>query len=1466
MKTKLYTLLIALAASVGTLFAEDPIQIGVFNYTLDDTNLTAEVQQGPGHVTTGHVIIPPTITYNSVTYDVTSIKWGGFIGNEDIKSIIIPNSITVIGRYAFEGCHNLTSVTLSNSISTIDTQMFNECYKLNTIIIPSSVTTIRSGAFAKCTGLTSIMCEACVPPTMGTSPIVFYDVDCSTISLHVPCGSIAAYQAADVWKDFSSIEEGIASGTCGVQGDNLIWRLCDSTLVISGLGEMQNYQGSVTPWNDYSSYIKKIIIEEGVTTLTDEAFWWLNIDSVAFPTSLRSIGESCFEGCSNIKVITIPNGVKTIKWSAFQECSGLTSITIPSTITDIEEYAFSECYGLKHMHVGWEEPISILGDVFDDVALSDVSLHVPCGALTAYQTADVWKDFGTIIEDIPIASGYCGGEGDGTNLTWELSCDSVLTISGSGTMAYYDCTNTIPWNPFRAAIKEVIIENGVTSIGNYAFTYCANLASVTIPNSVVNIGWAAFGICNSLTSIEFPNSVTSIGNECCVNCQNLISIIIGSGVINIGNNAFEDCLSLTDVYIRSTVPPVINANVFADVDNFLVTLHVPCGSLAAYQAADIWKDFGTIVEDRFMIASGYCGGEGDGTNLTWELSCDSVLTISGNGAMANYTTSSAVPWSSYKSYIKEIVINKNVTSIGNRACYLCRNLTSVIIGDSVTSIGNFAFYKCSSLATVDISDYVTNIGSSAFAYCTSLTDVYARGTEPVLIDSTIFRGVPLDSANLHVPCGTVATYRATEVWKNFGNIIGDSCTYVITWKDYNGTILDKDTIPEGAMPIYKGETPQRPETDRYTYEFIGWRPDLQYAFCDTTYTAKYKSTSKKYKITFVNYDGAVLYTDTVNAGAKAKYKGDIPSRPSTEEWHYYFVGWTPELTTVLEDLTFTAIYDSLQCKTCTINYYNADNLLQTKQVNTCAPAQWGYDGPAPISCDTSSTYFIGWSTTQYNQKQPSFDLIAPAASLHSVITTKDWKDANQTWTSLEDGYDYFDDRKGLQIIGGHQASAISKQRFTNVAMVEVIYCTDVKTGEGTITISIDNKTLSNNTSGVGHTHRSLLYNFSNDLPSGQIRIDASATENSIFVCEIIVHSKNLQDISGDSVNNFYALFCKQEVIPSTISFSSSDFSETGTAQTGSELSSTKDSITLYLDKGYAGNPLRSYADGNIVFSSTAEPLQKIVIRTNTKKGNANNLTLVSGGTVYSIQRDSLYIIWEGYSNMVKFHTAAHVQFSEITVTGGAYRYTDFMTNCHIYNVDVSIPDTIDSHGTVTIDGEPTYGDTITLTANPEDGYYFDSWSDGNTDNPRDIVVTEDINVYPIFKKCEEVIFTFSEVITKGESFEFAGMSLSQKGTYSDTTVLANGCDSITILKLNVVKPKTFNLRVVVNDETMGTVEGAGTYTQGQQVTITATPVSNKYVFVRWYNEDEDINIYENPYTFELNRNLQIRAVFRRGKK
>ena len=182
-------------------------------------------------------------------------------------------------------------------------------------------------------------------------------------------------------------------------------------------------------------------------------------------------------------------------------------------------------------------------------------------------------------------------------------------------------------------------------------------------------------------------------------------------------------------------------------------------------------------------------------------------------------------------------------------------------------------------------------------------------------------------------------------------------------------------------------------------------------------------------------------------------------------------------------------------------------------------------------------------------------------------------------------------------------------------------------------------------------------------------------------------------------------------------------------------------------------------------------------------------------------------------------------------------------------------------GTVTIDGDANYGETVTLTPVPDEGYVFEQWSDGNTDNPRAIVVGGDSTIYPIFHKCEEIIFHISKTIYKGESYPFGNEVLTVKGTYYDTIPLVNGCDSVVELKLNVMKALDYTLRVEVNDDAMGTVTGTGSYKAGTTVTITATPTSRKYVFVRWYNEDEKIDVYENPYTFQLKRNLQLRAVF-----
>jgi hypothetical protein len=237
------------------------------------------------------------------------------------------------------------------------------------------------------------------------------------------------------------------------------------------------------------------------------------------------------------------------------------------------------------------------------------------------------------------------------SLTWSLA-GGTLTVSGTGAMP----DSNFPWRSYNGSITSVVVESGVTSIGNYAFELCEVLTSVTIPNSVTNIGHTAFSSCN-LTSITIPKSVTSIGIHAFWNCDNLASftveaenpsyssdggvlfnkdktaliqypkrktgdyydiptgvtsiemdafyicarltsIAIPKSVTSIGFGAFYFCYQLTDVAVGWATPLSIGgSDAFDRVPLASCTLHVPAGTKALYQAADVWKDFGTIIDD-----------------------------------------------------------------------------------------------------------------------------------------------------------------------------------------------------------------------------------------------------------------------------------------------------------------------------------------------------------------------------------------------------------------------------------------------------------------------------------------------------------------------------------------------------------------------------------------------------------------------------------------------------------------------------------------------------------------------------------------------------------------------------------------------------------------------------------------------------------------------------------------------------
>ena len=274
--------------------------------------------------------------------------------------------------------------------------------------------------------------------------------------------------------------------------------------------------------------------------------------------------------------------------------------------------------------------------------------------------------------------------GTSGNLTWTLSDDGVLTISGEGEMEDYNNCYA-PWHDNNSLITSVVIEAGITSIGNYEFWECGNLTSIEIPNSITSIGNRAFYECSSLTSIEIPDSVTSIGEYAFSGCSSLTSIEIPVGVTSIEHRVFEGCISLTSVKIPDSVTSIGEYAFYR------------CSSLTSIEIPDSVTSIGSS-------AFSWC------RSLTSIEIPDGVTSI-GNGAF------------DYCGNLTCIEIPDSVTSIGSSAFYCCGNLTSIKIPNSITSIGDYVFCGCSSLTNIEIPDSVTSIGYAAFSSCSSLTSI-----------------------------------------------------------------------------------------------------------------------------------------------------------------------------------------------------------------------------------------------------------------------------------------------------------------------------------------------------------------------------------------------------------------------------------------------------------------------------------------------------------------------------------------------------------------------------------------------------------------------------------------------------------------------------------------------------------------------------------------------------------------------
>lgn len=294
------------------------------------------------------------------------------------------------------------------------------------------------------------------------------------------------------------------------------------------------------------------------------------------------------------------------------------------------------------------------------------------------------EDIVETVSDVPESlSGTCGA-----GISFTLSTDGVLTISGQGAMDNFHSQNQAPWSTKMLEIKKVVIEDGVSTIGNQSFKSAQNLQEVVLPASVNSIGANSFMGCNNLREIEIGTSISSIGQY-----------------------AFKGT-SLTTAYYLGTKEDWEKVSVGDNNGPLLDVISFMTNSENVSEAIDD------------IVINGVCGKE-----ISFSLNSDGQLTIYGNGSFDNYSSGTPAPWAKYGDTITSVVIDEGVTTIGNQAFRNAVCLQTISLPQSLTSIGNNAFIGCKSLSTILLGKDIHYIGQYAFCGTGLSSAVYAGSSE-----------------------------------------------------------------------------------------------------------------------------------------------------------------------------------------------------------------------------------------------------------------------------------------------------------------------------------------------------------------------------------------------------------------------------------------------------------------------------------------------------------------------------------------------------------------------------------------------------------------------------------------------------------------------------------------------------------------------------------------------------------------
>lgn len=608
----------------------------------------------------------------------------------------------------------------------------------------------------------------------------------------------------------------VSSGTCG---EDIAWTVEDSGILrLSGTGAMDLYPYNQRPWESELSRITGVVVEDGITEISDYAFAYNeNLKYAEFADTVVSVGNAALEGCTSLNSVRLPSRLTTINDFLFMHCEGLTELSIPSGISSIGESAFEGCTNLREVMlpegltaindyafiscesletVSLPESLSVIGTAAFNYC-SNLTNVTYAGSWSAWQNVSIGENnscltdqeihFGTT-EPVCITEqpqDVFGIVGDKVTLK--------VTASGDG-LTYQWYVRSYGETKWRKSTRRTA-ENATTlsedSDGRQLYVSVTDQYGNTIDSNIVTLHVIiSSGKCNDdLTWTLDTRGGLVISGSGELNkfsdhpgWKNVKTVVMEEGVEQIGSEAFYGASYITSVHLPTTMRRICDK-----------------AFMRCYRLKEI-----NIPETVTLI---------EGSAFS---SCRSLVNLVIPGA------DTEVGGGAFRSCraLESIVLPANLTSIGRDTLYYCRSLTSIEIPDSVRSIGDHAFYDCTKLAAVTIPGGVSEIQDQAFYGCSALKDVYFGGTEAEWKDLLLEMGdynEPLENATVHFSgTGEAEKLKILAQPQNVSGYIGERVTLQVqaageelsyqwyvrdsessTWKKssrttaYNSTVLSR---------------------------------------------------------------------------------------------------------------------------------------------------------------------------------------------------------------------------------------------------------------------------------------------------------------------------------------------------------------------------------------------------------------------------------------------------------------------------------------------------------------------------------------------------------------------------------------------------------------------------------------------------------------------------------------------------